>query len=352
MASIRFGATTGADINLPFNGNISVDDMVIDIANDNLSIGFNTPIVDANTRHYFAMDDSVTRNDGVSGVALAYEHASQELITVNPWQNAGHVKFNQFTRGNVTDNYSYSGDGMTIEAWVLLVNGTAERTLLHNSSSPYNSTFLRFDYIGVPGFIACGLAGGLLFATGITAGWHHIAACTDVNGRRLFVDGEVVSTTTGPSPGETSGTIRVGRNATNGTRFLNTNFDSLAIHTTSRYPEAFWAGRYHQFGTATMNYNLVGYKPTSISWSTTTDSTYGQVYQVYVYDVTMGWTQVGGDNPTSPIPITGLTIGSSSPIKVIMSPSTDTLHEKTPILDWIQMDYSTIANRIVMLSYF
>lgn len=359
MKSIRWGTNSGADINTTFNGNVTLDDARIinsGAADDDLAIDWWTPILDSNTRHLYTFDSDYKTDYGTAGIDLVYEYGSQSHVwnTTDPYQGAGDVdySYNSVTRSNIpSDSYHYnSTEGATYEAMAYCVVDTSERTLFFSYNVSGNlCTMCRFNYNSNPGQLVFFIDSRGIATTGVSTGWHHIAVVADTTSTRLYVDGTLAKTGTVTAGYNHSGNIRVGRNATNATRFWNAKFDSLALHTTNRYTSNFYAGRYTEYGSAILNYTgLSGKKPTSISWNSTITST-DKIYQIYVNGAS-GWTQVGGDNPSSPIAVSGETLASDDAVKVVMTPSTNTIHDDTPVLDWLQMDYSAVSNRVVLMN--
>jgi len=87
--------------------------------------------------------------------------------------------------------------------------------------------------------------------------------------------------------------------------------------------------------------------PSAVSWQATTGSAYGRIHSVWVQDAALGWTQVGGSYPTSPVSVAGLTLASDDAVRVALEPeAVSGIQNASPLLDWLQLEYTVPVSYI------
>jgi len=107
---------------------------------------------------------------------------------------------------------------------------------------------------------------------------------------------------------------------------------------------AFSPGRYPSSGTGTLSgTGLATRVPTAVSWTATEGASYGEVSKVELLDASLGWTQVGGDNPTSPISVSGITLAADQCLRVTLTPKADAIRSETPTLADLTLTYPDAA---------
>jgi hypothetical protein len=349
--------TWGADVagGVTFNGRVSLSGCVLENAGgpgEGVVLAQHLPTQDANTRHYWPWNDSLTRNDGVSGLDINSVIGPWELDTLSPWQEAGHLHLHSWYRGSMSgDKYTYNPtEGATLELWGLCVADTSERTaIMSRTSGGYNAAVhCRFNQ-GSVGTLVMGIAGVQVNTTGIASGWHHLAIVADTDSTRLYVDGVMVKSGS-VAAGALAGDLYFATNSTSATRYWDSDMDSLAIHTCARYTGATCpSGRYKSAleNSGTQPYvdlsetGLSGQVPSAISWNAQTGASYGKVKAVYILDAALGWTAVGGSYPTSPITVSGLTLAADSCLRFALEPKSDTIQSETPTLQDVTLTYAT-----------
>lgn len=355
MASIRWGSDTGGTTNVTFNGNVTLDNIRIIGSgedDDDLALDWVRPTIDEDTLHYYPFDDSAANPTDQVGSSDWTDLYDSSYTTTDPFIGAAHLDTTGNGYGDVTldDNFTLSS-GYAVEAWVKTTRDTSERTILFSFGS--FSLFLRVNQSSVPGVVRAAIMTVADVSSGdvwVSDTWTHVAMSLSSSSFRLYINGsEEASTETLPEDSWFYlGRMCMFRNRTNLTRFLNGQIDELAFHRTDRFPSEFTPIRYDTGNVVISHASASEKKPTSISWDATAGELYGKIHQVYV-NSSSGWTQVGGDDPTSPISVSGITIPDEDAIKLVMSPKSDATQSETPILDWVQMDYDDgSANKIVM----
>lgn len=251
-------------------------------------------------------------------------------------------------------------DSFTVEAWVVKSgSGTYYRPI--SCANPADGSvypwFLGIDSLGkwYAQVNRSGGAGSITGAVGTVGAQYHVAltydAVTDV--MTLWVNGASAGV------GSVGGNViaasghRIGDYRTGG-RSWNGRIDEVRVSDSVRYTSAFTPTRYPSSGTVDLIHarpiqqSLIG-----IAWSSTVGAGYGSVYRVYVNTGTTGspvWTQVGEDNPTSPI--TGLSyLVPSKCVRFELTPKNDATYSETPVLLTTTLSlYDSYITRVVEFS--
>ncbi|MDD3494117.1 MAG: hypothetical protein PHZ19_11545 [Candidatus Thermoplasmatota archaeon] len=128
--------------------------------------------------------------------------------------------------------------------------------------------------------------------------------------------------------------------------------DEYRLSNVARYSADFSPTRYPASGTVVAVTPLALPRTiNAIAWAATTGVDIGDVYQIHVNtgtDLSPVWTQVGGDNPTSPITPIGLATTAADLVRVTLTPGFDatlsaTLQNETPVLDWLEVDWAAVG---------
>lgn len=132
------------------------------------------------------------------------------------------------------------------------------------------------------------------------------------------------------------------------------DLDDLVVWAAVADKDTDWIRTRYENGNVIGSYvGVDGQEISEVSWTGTFGASYGSVYQVYVNDAGV-WTQVGGDNPTSPITGLSCVASGSDAVRVHLAPKTDDPQSETPTLGyvrWVQAPHSTVVSprRIINL---
>jgi hypothetical protein len=369
MPTIRWGTDSGADTNVTFNGNVALTDVrLIDSGDpdDDLALDWQVHEDDDDTVALYRMNESSW--DGTTGEITDETGNGHDGTAVNSANTAaGALDRYADCDGNATAKLGDSADipwsstdgSTTIEMWIKPLSTTSNgrhilRTspgyewLITKSSSDTFTLGCRRATVGT--FSAtedewqhwCIMESGPGDESGITT--------VHVNGVLALSD----------SPGNynmNDDPLYLGNNPALSSA-SDAYFDDVRISDILRHAQGsnFTAPVWYAEGSAVIGYTgLSGAVPSSISWDATEGASYGEIHQIWIHE-SGDWTQVGGDDPTSPIDASGYTLDDDDCIKVVMTPKSDAIQSETPILDWIELDYtpgtSSSSNRVVMMSMF
>lgn len=183
----------------------------------------------------------------------------------------------------------------------------------------------------------------------LAAGWNYLVGRWDA--AKQYLD---LYTSVGSYHYEmaSSGAVRRGSGWTTlgqavaGTATDSLRTDELALWNVEK-PQAtfdalgYW---YPSSGTGTLTgTGLAAKVPSAVSWNATEGASYGEVSKVELLDASLGWTQVGGDNPTSPISVSGITLAADQCLRVTLTPKADAIRSETPILQDVTVTYPDAA---------
>ena len=360
MPSIRWGTDSGADVCVPFNGNVTLSGCrIIDAgaADDGVALAWNEHVTDANTIGLWKMNEAAW--NGTAGEVLdasgngLHGQAYLGVNTASGWIDR-YGDFATTSAGCIQCPSVSWGDVHTVDMWwhpfsAGLNNGFAFTSVW------VNGTHLRRN--GIDGAYLSIMHGANLPFTVVQDTWHHIAMQYERTGlHEVYIDGQLVASAAPGSAANVSGTVRIGGWSIDSTSYRNQSYiDEARVSNVRRYSSAFSPTRYKSAAqnSSVQPYvqlshsSLIGKKPSSISWEATVGAEYGKIKRVWV-NSSGTWTQVGGDDPTSPISVSGLKISSSDAIRVELEPKADALQSETPTLDWVGLDY--VGQRIFMMS--
>ena len=352
MPSIRWGLGSGADVNIPFLGNATLSGCRIigaGGADDDVALAWNEADVDANTVGLWRMNEAawtgaageVLDSSGNGNHGQSYNGANTEtgwldrsanfLLGVNAYVDLMNVGSNSYT----------------VEGWFNLDPTMPSYGYLYDADLQmrcYNISSLnklRFYSFGVYYDIA----------RPAWNTWFHLRhTATRGTQAQVFLNGVSQGTWV---PGTWGPVLRVFRLASrNGTNdFAKCRIDDVKYGTVSQFSSDFTVARYKSAAqnggvqpyVQCSQAGLTGMVPAAVSWSATVGASYGQVKRVLVNDVSAGWTAVGGNYPTSPVAVSGLVFASADAVRVELEPKADALQSETPVLDWVQLEYTAAS---------
>ena len=183
----------------------------------------------------------------------------------------------------------------------------------------------------------------------LAVGWNYVAAhwTTSAQYLHLYTGGGDYHYSLA-----SSGSIRYGNAYTTvGTNvgmaeYYDARIDEIALWNASLTEATFdaLAYWYPATGTGTLSgTGLTAKAPTVVSWTATEGASYGEVSKVELLDASLGWTQVGGDNPTSPISVSGITLAADASVRVTLTPKADAIRGETPTLADLTLTYPDAA---------
>lgn len=351
MPSIRWGAEAGADLNVPFNGNVSLSGARIVNAGaaDDLELAFDPHIVDANTVLYYQMDEaswsgagSVLDSSGAGRHGNPGGGANTALGALDRYGDLSGARYVRTPTIPAMDSFTY-------EFWLYPlpaeISGTARIVEGPQSSIHQNkpSLFAVFSF---------GKVSWLPYTMGV---WQHVALSMSKSGNttQMYINGVRKINTTVGAAGLAPGYIGIGAQPV-GTWYSDILVDDFRISDVMRYSGASFTPRVWR-KSATQNsgvqpYGQVSYAglsgmvPSAVSWSATVGAGYGQVKRVWVNDLSAGWVQVGGDYPASPVAVSGLVLPSADAVRVELEPEqVSGIQNETPVLDWVQLEYTAAS---------
>ena len=352
MPSIRWGIDTGADLCVPFLGNVSLSGCRLvgaGGADDDVALAWDEHAVDANTVGLWRMNEAawtgaageVLDSSGNGNHGQSYNGANTEtgwldrsanfLLGVNAYVDLMNVGSNSYT----------------VEGWFNLDPTMPSYGYLYDAdlqmrcNNMSSLSKLRFTSFGVYYDIA----------RPAWNTWFHLRhTATRGTQAQVFLNGVSQGTWV---PGTWGPVLRVFRLASrNGTNdFAKCRIDDVKYGTVSQFSSDFTVARYKsaaqnsgsQPSVSCTYAGLAGVAPTAVSWSATEGDAYGRIKRVYVNDLQAGWTQVGGDYPTSPVSVSGLVLASEDAVRVELEPKADALQSETPVLDWVQLEYVPVS---------
>ena len=363
MASIRWGLGSGAEVNVPFAGNVALSGCRIfnaGAADDGVACAWNTYTAGADTVLHYPMDGT-WEDSGPGG----FDGTATGPTFDNPgWLNQNGVWVNSTDRVEGANTFTWVPGGGTFECWVYLTTGGPNLMTIFALSDDAGQVCLSIERVWAmsdtwtiyyrvnPSIIARTLRARYVLPNN---SWFHLAfthtGAYDANLFRLWVNGlEQTRGATGQGTVTASTSLRprIGNSHTQ-TVGLAGKVDDLRFSSGLMYTANFTVARYKSsaqnsgvqpYVQATHS-SLTGMIPSAVSWSATTGAGYGKVKRVWVQDVSLGWTQVGGDDPTSPIAISGLVLVSADAVRVELEPEAVSGRQiETPVLDWVQLDYT------------
>jgi hypothetical protein len=363
MPSIRWGLGTGADLCVPFLGNVSLSGCRLigaGGADDNVALAWDEHTVDANTVACWRMN-----GDWTDASAGGYDLAATGTTFLNPgWMGQSGVWDASTDTAKYPSFLDWWYGPATCEFWVYWRGGATQYQRLFELSNSRNRQGFEcerviatsnWEFRAVPTTARRRYA---RFASFPLDTWTHVAVTfdgTDTNGSiRVWYNGvEQITYAQGSQNIDSSQptwSFYVG-NGYEGTRAFYGSMDDLRLSNVQRYSADFTPVRYKS---ASQNAGiqpyvqcsqagLTGMVPAQVSWSATVGASYGQVKRVLVNDVSAGWTAVGGDYPTSPVAISGLVLASEDAVRVELEPKADALQSETPVLDWVQLEYTAAS---------
>lgn len=356
MPSIRWGIGTGADLCVPFTGYVSLNGCRLIGAgetDDDIALQYATRDIG---------DEAVFHVPMTEGSGNALDTVGSHDVSVGTWTTPGwhgdYCVSEQWSKGGdypqinvlqdwVHEFWWYRGQAASISTSVYICannEGTRWRcgVSFWEDVSPAQ---LRIRVRGKNTII------NLLGPLPEIGTWTHLAAERSGNTGRLYMNGQVVHTV--DLSGIDAYYVTQETFGSKGLIVPEWRWQALYGATAAEYGgTAFAPARYKgsaQNGGAQPSVSctyagLAGVAPTAVSWSATEGDAYGRVKRVYVNDVLAGWTQVGGDYPTSPVSVSGLTLpGTGEAVRVELEPKADALQSETPVLDWVQLEYTAAS---------
>jgi len=353
MPSIRWGLGTGADLCVPFLGNVALSGCRLigaGGADDDIALAWNEADVDANTVSLWRMNEAAWNGTAGEVVdASGNGNHGQSLSganTASSWLN----RYADFGTNDVWAAWFASiiwGDAHTLECWWYPFSGGLNNGFMLFSNG---CSLRRNSRTGLINEYLYATHGATLTFYVTNETWNHVAVQYERGGtQRVFVNGiQTVSGASGAGANST-GDLIVGRLSKSSTGYQNRCYvDDMRLSDAARYSDTFSPARYksaaQNSGTqpyAQASYaGLAGMVPAEVSWSATAGDLYGKVKRILVNDVSAGWTAVGGNYPTSPVTISGLVLASADAVRVELEPKADALQSETPVLDWLHLEYT------------
>jgi hypothetical protein len=261
----------------------------------------------------------------------------------------------QYVRFPYSSVFAHTGSG-AVAAWVYWDGSTysGNRLYIRTNSSSYWGIALFVEDDGTPRLLL--VRGGTMRALSGTValgnGWNYLVGRWDAS--KQYCD---LYTTAGVyrDSMSSSGSIRQGKAVTTiasdipAAPYRTLRTDELAIYNQEMPQSAFDALGYWYpaSGSATLTgAGLATRVPTAVSWTATVGAEYGAVSTIELLDAALGWTQVGGDNPTSPISVSGITLAADASVRVTLTPKADAIRSETPILQDLTLTYADAATYI------
>ena len=363
MPSIRWGAATGADVCLPFNGNVSLSGcqlLGVPAADDGVALAFNAFTSDANTVGLWHMDeaswvgaDSVLDASASAAHGTPYNSATTALGAIDRY---GDVYGSKYV---LTLAVAWGNASTTLEFWVLPNSATAVGGTVFQSGNNANWGVRK---IGA-GVYRCATRAGTFLNFNVAENvWQHW--CFQQSGKgsaggvqTVHINGVLVATGTPGNGNCTTATCSMGA-FTTGIEPSECYMDEVRASNIARYSQVgnFTAPVWRKSAAQNSGVQpyvqvtgtgLAGMLPTAVSWTAQTGSAYGRIHSVWVQDAALGWTQVGGSYPTSPVSVSGLTLASNDAVRIALEPeAVSGIQNASPLLDWLQLDYTVPVSYI------
>ena len=360
MGSVTWGADVPGGI--PFSGNVTLSGCRLvgaGAADDALALGWNEHPADANTVAVWRMNEVWNGTAGEVIDASGNGYHGQAINGVNTdagWMDRaykGVQSSNHYADVPTTLTGLNTLSALTVEAWVypeklgaqsgrVVFDNDYSYTLeLRNAQKGTQTPFWRartWTSVNGQNVVDSGASNDFVWQ------WYHVAFCWDGSQMRIYVNGQLLVSKA--STGSLTRTPRGGRrNIGRDGAYLNGWYqgwmDDLRISSVARYSSAFSPTRYPTTGTGTLTgTGLATRVPTAVSWTATEGASYGEVSKVELLDAALGWTQVGGDNPTSPISVSGITLAADASVRVTLTPKADAIRSETPTLADVTLTYA------------
>lgn len=362
MPSIRWGLGTGADLCVPFAGNVSMSGCRLigaGGADDDVALAWNEHAVDA------AAIAHILGNEG-SGNAL--DAVNDHDIIPGSWSVIGtgwlgnYAIQNSWTAASAIPQLDITRD-FTLDFWIYRdVQAPADARQMHFLNAGSDSATLKVEeYTPIDGDSrvrrwlqekTSEKVSQIMIVPTFTAGaWHHISFERYASHIYLGIDGQFVGGFNSVDHLDTNAAMTIWNAPISSGQLRRWNdiyLTQAAIHGGASFVAARYKSAAQNSG-AQPNVScayagLTGVVPSEVSWSATEGDEYGRVKRVLVNDVSAGWVQVGGDYPTSPVSVSGLVLPSADAVRVELEPEqVSGIQNETPVLDWVQLEYTAAS---------
>jgi hypothetical protein len=374
MSSIAWGSGSGADIELPFVGNSTVDALQI---GDALFVDFATVSPASDTQFLLQFDGAVGAYNngatlpaqGVSGnVFSAQVGTNAQLACVVDGQRQAIERTTLSTDFTETAINHTSGPALGMQSFgcrFFYKPGTATGIYQEAQAvSGGNSNWVVKGEGGNPGRIVVALGGSQWDSPyNLVAGqWADISFQYDYTNTRagfwvngVYIQGGTVSASGFISYPNTASQIFLMEGWAN--RENDYSIDTFELWTGDRYSSALPSNGiaprtiYNPGGTAILSGIISPGNLIEVSWDVDVNSPYaGGVSAVYAFS-SGAWVQVGGANPSSPITGLSLPMTAGEMVKIELAASGDTLQTQTPELLWVRVDYAPLSTGGIPFRY-
>ena len=346
MGSVTWGADVPGGI--PFSGNVTLSGCRLvgaGAADDALALDWAVHPVDANTVAVWRMNEAVwngtagevidASGNGRHGTAVG---ATTVEDAMDRCGNMAASENNHVLSPSISWPSTY-----TIEGWIShAITGTNNRLL--GTSGTARTCDVRANIRANPMNWEWRAYGSYSYFSVTNDVWHHWVLQAVRGGvQRAWIDGVNVVNKTAATSALGNYTFGMGA-APYYAWGVASYFDDVRISNVERYATAdnfTPRGWYPSSGSGTLTgTGLATREPVAVSWTATAGAEYGAVYRVELLDASLGWTQVGGDNPTSPIAVSGLTLAADAGVRVTLTPKADSIRSETPTLADLTLTYA------------
>ena len=319
--ALHWNAYTGGIARWSYNANTNED-----INGYTPTVNGSPTITDGWISHYAALDG----NDGLRYSPTAL---TDHVATSTSWSFACWFRKTRTTFAGVVElratgsltNFWAAGVGLRVlgadsssKASVAMFSGAFESFIVEEAGSDFND-----------------------------GNWHSVLCSYNhaTGALSLYVDGNTtpVTATYSLSAWSSLGYQFVGRRGFNSSpAYLTGGVDDIIWWDRVADPVTDWiTTRYPATGSGTLTGTGLATKvPSAVSWTATAGAEYGAISKVELLDASLGWTQVGGDNPTSPISVSGITLAADQCLRVTLTPKADAIRSETPTLADVTLTYA------------
>ncbi|HOV50181.1 MAG TPA: hypothetical protein PLZ61_02450 [Candidatus Cryosericum sp.] len=352
MASIRWGLGSGADLCVPFTGNVSLSGCRLigaGLPDDNVALEYATRAIGESAVFYVPMTEG-----GGNALDTVGSHDASVSTWATPGWHGDYCVSGQWGKGGDYPKINVLNDWVHEFWWYrgeVAFISTSVYICANNEGNRWRCGVSFWEDVS-PAQLRVRVRGqntiiNLIGPLPELNTWTHLAAERSGNTGRLYMNGQVAHTVDLSGIDAYYNTQETFRSS--GLILPEWQWQALYGATAAEYAgTAFSPARYKSAGQnegtqpyVTCTYAaLAGMVPTEVSWSATEGDGYGRIKRVYVNDLLAGWTQVGGDYPTSPVSVSGLVLPSEDAVRVELEPKADALQSETPVLDWLHLEYT------------
>ncbi len=358
MPSVLWGAASGADVCVPFYGYSTLSACRLlnaGAADDDVALAWDPSPVDANTLLKYQMDEAAwngTPGEVIDGSGNGYHGTASNANTVlGALDRYGDMGVVASTDHVLTPTIPWPAT-FALEFWAYHVKPNVNAFLLGGSDTTDRQCQLRCNVSADPTNWEWRAFSAAKYFTVTNNAWHHWTLQATRNGgvAQAWIDGvNVMDSASGTGA---AGNITFGFGKAAGyAAGADSLFDDVRLSNVLRRGSAanftppVWIKSATQNG-GVQPYvqsgitGLSGMLPTVVSWTAQTGSTYGRIHSVWAQDAALGWTQVGGAYPTSPVAITGVSLADDNSIRVALEPeAVSGIQNASPTLYTVRLDY-------------